>query len=159
MKTSHKLTIAALISAFFVGVWTALPAAAQQSDVEAVKTASKNFYAALAAIDFETMAKVWAHTPYVTYVGPRAKTITVGWEAQKKLWADSDKLFTVREAVLSDQQIHVNGDMAYEMGQESGTQKLKDGSTPKLDFIATNVYEKIDGKWLMISHHVQPKPQ
>jgi ketosteroid isomerase-like protein len=98
-------------------------------------------------------------TPYVTYVGPRAKTITVGWEAQKKLWADSDKLFTVREAVLSDQQIHVNGDMAYEMGQESGTQKLKDGSTPKLDFIATNVYEKIDGKWLMISHRVQPKPQ
>ena len=73
MKTSHKLTIAALISAFFVGVWTALPAAAQQSDVEAVKTASKNFYAALAAIDFETMAKVWAHTPYVTYVGRAPK--------------------------------------------------------------------------------------
>ena len=24
---------------------------------------------------------------------------------------------------------------------------------------AAHVYEKIDGKWLMVSHHVQPKPQ
>jgi len=23
----------------------------------------------------------------------------------------------------------------------------------------TNVYEKLDGRWLIVSHHVQPKPQ
>jgi hypothetical protein len=28
-----------------------------------------------------------------------------------------------------------------------------------VDWIATNVYEKIDGNWLTVSHHVQPKPQ
>ena len=100
-----------------------------------------------------------AHTPYVTYVGPRSKTIIVGWDAQKKYWQDVDKLFTQRDVTLSDQHIHVNSSMAYEMGQETGTQKMKDGSTPKLDYITTNVYEKIDGKWLIISHHVQPKPQ
>jgi len=26
-------------------------------------------------------------------------------------------------------------------------------------FIVTNVYEKLDGRWLMVSHHVQAKPQ
>ena len=134
--------------------------AQQAVDVECVKAASKAFYAALATLDNgEAMEKVWAHTPYVTYVGPRSKTIIVGWDAQKKYWQDVDKLFTQRDVTLSDQHIHVNSSMAYEMGQETGTQKMKDGSTPKLDYITTNVYEKTDGKWLIISHHVQPKPQ
>jgi hypothetical protein len=39
------------------------------------------------------MEKVWAHTPYVTYLGPRDRTITVGWNAQKKMWEEVDKLF------------------------------------------------------------------
>ena len=53
----------------------------QAADVDGVKAASKAFYAALAVLDNgEAMEKVWAHTPYVTYVGPRAKTIIVGWD-------------------------------------------------------------------------------
>ena len=129
--------------------------AQQVADMDGVKAASKAFYTALAVLDNgEAMEKVWAHTPYVTYVGPRSKTIIVGWDAQKKYWQDVDKLFTQRDVTLSDQHIHVNSSMAYEMGQETGTQKMKDGSTPKLDYITTNVYEKIDGKWLIISHHV-----
>ena len=43
------------------------------ADIERVKAASKGFYTALAVIDNgEAMAKVWAHTPYITIVGPRA---------------------------------------------------------------------------------------
>ena len=45
------------------------------------------------------------------------------------------------------------------MGQETGEAKMKSGVTNKTDYIATNVYEKLDGRWLMVSHHVQPKPQ
>jgi hypothetical protein len=37
--------------------------------------------------------------------------------------------------------------------------KMKDGGTLKTDYIVTNVYEKIDGRWHIVSHHVQPKPQ
>jgi ketosteroid isomerase-like protein len=130
------------------------------SNVDGVKAASKAFYAALAVIDNgEAMEKVWAHTPYVTYVGPRAKSITVGWAAQKKYWVETNKLFSQRNVTLSDQQIHVNGNLAWEMGQETGDVKMKDGGTPKTDYIVTNVYEKKDGRWLMVSHHVQPKPQ
>jgi len=135
-------------------------AAQPAADMEGVKAASKAFYAALAVIDDgEAMAKVWAHTPYVTYVGPRAKSIVVGWDAQKKYWAENNKLFSQRNVTLSDQQIHVNGNLAWEMGQESGPTKLKDGKEGKADYIVTNVYEKIGGRWLMVSHHVQPKPQ
>ena len=129
-------------------------------DVDGVKAASKAFYAALAVLDNgEAMEKVWAHSPYVTYVGPRAKTIIVGWDAQKKYWEDTNKLFSQRNPVLSDQHIHVNGNLAWEMGQEGGTAKMQDGKEVPPDYIVTNVYEKIGGRWLIVSHHVQPKPQ
>ena len=132
----------------------------QAADVEGVKAASKAFYAALAVLDNgEAMEKVWAHTPYVTYLGPRAKTILVGWDAQKKYWVDTDPLFSQRNVTLSDQHIHVNGNLAWEMGQESGTQKMKNSNEAPIDYIVTNVYEKIDGRWLMVSHRVQPRPQ
>jgi hypothetical protein len=50
--------------------------------VEGVKAASGAFYEALAVMDDgAAMEKVWAHTPYVTYIGPRAKSIIVGWDA------------------------------------------------------------------------------
>src|SRR5262252_1305132 len=134
--------------------------AQQAADVEGVKAASKAFYAALAVLDNgAAMEKVWAHTPYVTYVGPRAKTIIVGWDAQQKYWVDTNKLFSKRDVTLSDQHIHVNGNLAWEMGQESGTQKMKNSNEAPIDYIVTNVYEKIDGRWLIVSHHVQPKPQ
>jgi ketosteroid isomerase-like protein len=132
----------------------------QAADMEGVKAASKAFYAALAVLDNgQAMEKVWAHTPYVTYVGPRGKSIIVGWNAQNKYWADTDKLFASRNITLSDQHIHVNGNLAWEMGQENGTPKMKDGKDAPADYIVTNVYEKIDGRWLIVSHHVQPKPQ
>jgi ketosteroid isomerase-like protein len=134
--------------------------AQEVADVDGVKAASKAFYTALAVLDNgEAMEKVWAHTPYITYVGPRAKTIIVGWDALNKYWQDTNKLFWERKPALSDQHIHVNGNLAWEMGQESGTQKMKDGKVGPIDFITTNVYEKIGGRWFIVSHHVQPKPQ
>lgn len=135
-------------------------AVAQATDVDGVKAASAAFYKALMAKDRgEAMAKVWAHTPYVTYVGPSSKAITVGWEEVGKYWQGTEAVFSEIDVTLSDQLIHVNGELAWEMGQESGTLKFADGRQGKIDFLVTNVYEKLEGRWLMVSHHVQPKPQ
>ena len=160
----NRRSMLILITTAVAWLWIALPAsnavAQPAADNEGVQAASKAFYAALAVLDNgEAMEKVWAHTPYVTYVGPRAKSIIVGWDAQKQYWVETNKLFSQRNITLSDQHIHVNGNLAWEMGQETGDVKMKDGGTPKTDYIVTNVYEKIDGRWHMVSHHVQPKPQ
>ena len=77
----------------------------------------------------------------------------------RNIGLDTNKLFSKRDVTLSDQHIHVNGNLAWEMGQESGTQKMKNSNEAPIDYIVTNVYEKIDGRWLIVSHHVQPKPQ
>jgi len=50
------------------------------ADIEGVKAASKAFYEAVVVVDDGTaMDKVWAHKPYVTYVGPKSTSIIVGW--------------------------------------------------------------------------------
>jgi ketosteroid isomerase-like protein len=159
MNRRNMLSISAM-TALGLALLSSSTVAQPAADMEGVKAASKAFYTALAVLDNgEAMEKVFAHTPYVTYVGPRAKSIVVGWDAVKKYWPEANKLFSLRTASLTDQHIHVNGNLAWEMGQEAGDSKMKDGTTPATDFIATNVYEKIDGRWLMVSHHVQPKPQ
>ena len=43
--------------------------------------------------------------------------------------------------------VDVNGNLAYEIGQEAGGSKFKNGTESKIDWILTNVYEKIDGRW------------
>ena len=102
---------------------------------------------------------MWAHTPYVTYVGPFSKSVVVGWDALEKTWADGDKRFSKRNVTLSDQVIHVSGNFAWEMGQEGGEAQRKGGEPYKADNLVTHIYEKIDGRWLMVSHHAQRKPQ
>jgi len=132
----------------------------QAADMEGAKAASKAFYAALAVLDNgEAMAKVWAHTPYITNLGPFSKSIAVGWDANSKYWEPANKTFASRHATLAEPQMHVDGNVAWEMGKEIGEAKMKDGTVTKIDWFATNVYEKIDGRWLMVSHHVQATPQ
>jgi len=159
MNRRNDLSLCA-ITALGLVVLSGNAIAHQAADKDGVEAASKAFYAALTVSDNgEAMEKVWAHTPYVTMVGPRSKSIMVGWDALGKHWVGTKKRFSQINVTLSDQHVHVNGNLAWEMGQESGTLKFMDGRDGKVDFLVTNVYERIDGRWLMVSHHVQPKPQ
>lgn len=159
IRRMRALTIRAV--AWLWIVFVASHAFAQPvADIEGVKAASKTFYAALAVIDNGTaMENVWADKPYVTFVGPRSESIIVGWDAQKNYWIKSNKLFLQRKATLQDQQIHVSGNLAWEMAEETVDLKMADGSASKIHNFVTNVYEKIDDRWFMVSHHAQRKPE
>ena len=160
----NRRSMLTLITMAVAWLWIALPpsnAATQPTaDMEGVKAASKAFYAALSLNDNgEAISKVWAHTTYVTCVSPSSNSIMVGWDALGKHWVETKGQFSQMDVTLSEQDIHVNGNLAWEMGQGIGTLKFKDGRDSKIDFLVTNVYEKVDGRWLMVSHHVQHKPQ
>ena len=88
MRSRNNLLLFALLIAF-----PASGAFAQQAiDVDGVKAASKAFYEAVVVVDDgTTMEKVWAQTPYVTYVGPRSTAVIVGWEAQKKYSSSTNR--------------------------------------------------------------------
>jgi ketosteroid isomerase-like protein len=57
---------------------------------------------------------------------------------------------------LAKSHIHTNGDVAWAVGVEKVQLLRKDGNTLSLDAFVTNVFEKQDGRWLMVSHQATP---
>jgi ketosteroid isomerase-like protein len=127
-------------------------------DMSEVKTASDAFYTSLATLDDGTaMSKVFAQTPYITFVGPRTKDIIVGWPALKGYFVKSNAMFKTRDTHLASSNMHVSGTLAWEVGLEMGENEMADGKKMPVNWVVTNIFEKqADGKWLMVSHHVQP---
>ena len=159
MIPRNVLALVAIVT-FGLSLFSNHGATAQQSDIDGVKATSNAFYSALAALDNGvSMEKIWAHTPDVTLAGPRSKSFTVGWDAVKKYWEDADKLFLERRASLSDSTLHVSGNVAWEVGRESGQSKMKDGNTIPINILVTRIYEKVGGRWVIVSHHAQNIPQ
>jgi hypothetical protein len=58
---------------------------AQQSDADKVKAAIDGFHTAISSLDIRKMDDVWAHEPYAMVVNPRDKTVTVGWDAIRRI--------------------------------------------------------------------------
>jgi ketosteroid isomerase-like protein len=53
---------------------------------------------------------------------------------------------------LSDIMIQVAGDVAWVLCMEN-INNQKDGETQETQVLATNLYERTDGRWLMVHHH------
>ena len=136
--------------------------AQESSDMEKVKAASQAFYAALNARDPSAMAKVYAHTPYVAYIPPVGSEIAVGWEAVNKSW--EEVLHNVTSKIdMSYNRAgapHIDGNLAWEVGTETGPVTFADGkAVDNFAILSTNIYQKIDGRWLMISHQAAQIPK
>jgi ketosteroid isomerase-like protein len=145
----------ALLLAVDIGI-----ARAQSAEVVA---ANQAFYAALSTSDMGAMEKAWAHEPYVFYVAPNSKTTRIGWPAvQAALQASLQaSMSSIAERTVKpvEVQVRINGDIAWITGTEEGTGKRKDGSLWEAHTFVTNVFEKKDGRWLMVSHHAQSIPR
>jgi len=158
MQLGKKLGVSAL-AVLGIAAGSGAMSAARAAEADDVVAASEGFYQALAVIDDGTaMGAVWAHAPYVTFIGPRSEVPIVGWEAQKQYWTKANTMFRKRAVALSDRHVHVEGALAWEVGVESADVELKDGTARHTANLVTNVYEKTEGRWLMVSHHAQPRP-
>ena len=117
----------------------------------------------LSALDAVAMEMVWAHEPYVTSIGPANKAVTTGWVALQ----DGYKTFMARMAPTITQVMNkpvdtqvFNGNVAWVVGRETYKRtKMKDGTSNAGENFMTNVFEKKEGRWLMVSHHAQRVPQ
>ena len=130
--------------------------AQQTSDVERVSAASQVFVSAIAARDIDAMDKVWAHEPYATFIGPLSTTAVVGWEGVRKAWQMRFGQFDRVTISLMESHVRTNGDVAWAVGLERVELLRKTGDTLSFDAFVTNVFEKRDGHWLMISHQATP---
>ena len=129
----------------------------QEADV---KTAIEAYHSALEAVDASKMEPLWAHDANVLLVNPANKSISVGWDAVKENW---EKMYSgVSELKLTQTDgphIQVKGDVAWAMGMVNAEGKLKSGPAISAPTFETDVLEKRDGKWLLVSHIASSAPQ
>jgi ketosteroid isomerase-like protein len=57
---------------------------------------------------------------------------------------------------LAEPHVHTNGAVAWAVGVEKVQLLRKSGETLSFDAFVTNVFEKRDGRWLMVSHQATP---
>jgi ketosteroid isomerase-like protein len=144
--------------------WNMMPPPAAtttaQTDLEGVKAASQAFYSALNARDATAMAKVYAHTPFVAYIPPVGSDVAVGWEAVNKTWEDVFTKVTkqINRSYKREGGPQIDGNTAWEVGIEKGPVTFADGKTADFGVLSTNIYQKIDGRWQMISHQAGQIP-
>jgi uncharacterized protein (TIGR02246 family) len=134
---------------------TGLPARAQSNDEKAIRALEDQFAAAANAKDLDAIMKVYVpgNDLFVFDVGvPRQH---VGWDDYKKDWQDYLALFKGPiKFTINDLSVMSDGKIAYghSIQQVSGTGT--DGSSMDMVVRVTDVYRKIDGKWLIVQEHV-----
>ena len=129
------------------------------SAVSEVRAASQKFYSALnhmATGDAGPMAQAWSHGATVTTMHPLGGRET-GWGKVGPTWTEVAKIASGGQITLSDQHVHVAGDMAYEVGVEKGHVTMG-GRKVDLDHRVTNVYRREAGTWKIVHHHTDLSP-
>jgi len=135
-----------------------IAAAQQSSEIDAVQAANQAFYSAFSARDVAAMQKVWSSDAGIQNIGPANKSVTMGWD---KIGKGFEGLFdTYLELTASmEPQIKIVGAVAWATGIEQVQRKDKAGATTSAKNLVTNIFQKQDGRWLMVHHHSSRIPQ
>ena len=89
-------------------------------------------------------------------MGPLSTSVAVGWNGVRKAWEMRFGQFDRVTISLAESHIHVNGTVAWAIGIEKVVLLRKNGDTLNLDNFFTNVFEKQDDRWLLVSHQATP---
>jgi ketosteroid isomerase-like protein len=126
------------------------------ADIDAINAAGQAFIAAIGARNIDAMDKLWAHEAYAAFIGPLSTTVVVGWDGVRKAWQMRFGQFDRVTISLAESHIRINGNAAWVVGIEKVELLRKDGKVMSFDAFVTNVLEKHDGRWLVVSHQATP---
>lgn len=122
--------------------------------IEEVTQANEAFYRAFESLDITRMDPLWAQQEYVTCIHP-GWSLRVGWPSVRDSWVLIFNNTFSMEFELTELQVQVAGDLAWVICTENITGRH--GDEPQVTRVmATNLYERIDDRWLMIHHHGSP---
>jgi ketosteroid isomerase-like protein len=160
-RTLVVSTAATLVALTAVGGGGTAARAQQASDVDAVRAAAMNFYAALSARDIRAMEGLWSRDadPMMIHpTGPYARTPAVGWEAVRRSLETVFARFSEFSVSLRDPQVRVGEAGAVVVGVTPVRGRTPEG---EVDYTAlgTTVFERRGGRWLVVHHHASQAPQ
>jgi ketosteroid isomerase-like protein len=133
--------------------------AEQKSEIETVAEANHAFDTAISTRDIKAMERVWATEPYAIAVHPASKALIVGWDAVRKSWEGTFDRFAEISVSMKEPHIHVAENVGWVVGIETVQGKSKNGDAVSFTAFTTNMYEKRDGRWLMVLHTTSRVPQ
>ena len=124
---------------------------------EAVRAQVASYTAALDAADTNIASQVWLTTPEASFISPLGHAH--GWDEIKKVYDFFGSAFTDRKLTAHDIAVDVNGDSAYVEFYWHYTAKQKsDGQEVRTDGRESQMYRKVDGKWLLVHVHYSGMP-
>jgi ketosteroid isomerase-like protein len=127
------------------------------SERKAVIDANRSFYAAFESLEVDKMEQVWLSDPKIVCIHPGWRKLT-GWGPVMQSWSRIfesafEMKFEVREI-----EVFAGSDYAVVVTEENLTQRGYEGSS-RSQVLATNVFERIGQKWMMVLHHGSPVMQ
>ena len=122
--------------------------------IEEITRANLTFYAAFESLDMLQMDKVWAQLEYVTCIHP-GWSLRSDWPAVRDSWVLIFNNTFSMKFELADILVQVAGDVAWVICVENITSHQGE-ATQESQILATNLYERIEGRWLLIHHHGSP---
>ena len=157
-RNSVILIIGALLFSFVVALPGGSKSYAQEADIKAAVDA---YHVALGSLDVSKMEPLWAHDPNVILVNPADRSISVGWDAVKKDWeAQFNFLSDLKVTQADGPHVSVKDDVAWATGIANAAAKSKTGADVGGLVYESDVFEKREGRWLLVSHTALavPKP-
>jgi ketosteroid isomerase-like protein len=126
-----------------------------------VRQASDQYYAALSHLlngDVGPIMEVWSHSPDITAMNPYGG-IEVGWERLQVVFERVAQVCVGNRVTLkiTDSLIRTSGDLAYEIGIESGEGTIA-GEPASIRHRVTNIYRREEGGWKNIHRHTDLNP-
>lgn len=125
-----------------------------EGDIEAVREANEVFYQAFEKLDIHQMDALWVREDYVKCIHPGWE-VRVGWQEVRDSWVlIFNHTYEIKFSVnLLD--VVVRGDWAWVVCLEMISTQDQ-GNWVEGRVLSTNIFERHEGRWLMIHHHGSP---
>lgn len=120
-------------------------------DLREVEEANARFYRAFESLDIAEMEAMWARGEHVKCIHP-GWTLLVGWDAVRASWEAIFKNTGEIRFSLSDVSVRVGENLAVVTCTENILSQVG-GNISVTSVLATNLFERIGERWLMLHHH------
>lgn len=116
-----------------------------------VEAANEAFYGAFESLDLDRMDDVWAHHDGVRCVHP-GWGMLVGWARVRRSWEMIFHNTTRMRFSIDDVSVRGHDEIAWVVLTENLVSEAG-GQRTQGPILATNVFERVDGLWLLVHHH------
>jgi ketosteroid isomerase-like protein len=123
-----------------------------------VLAANEAFNSAFSQLNGGAMEATWAHDGTVTIIHPISKEPLVGWDAVRGSWQGTLSRYKEVSINMPPSAVGIVGNAAWVIGVEDFKGVRPNGDKNEFRALTTNIFEKRDGRWLMVHHHGSRAP-